>query len=252
MVYIDKHPFKSKYELYENNVCILLMKNLRLNPSFTPYEAVEYFLGWFNDVKQPKENKVREAIIFSIHDGENEFNYSIKTVGESKSDNLYHSAVSCLVADSDGNDKMVTFFAKYSTEFSEVLIYPDELSELILKYSSDSEIERKNKDFVKSIPGIFINTVLQKKNFKLPINIVYKILQFEDIFFETLNCISTQLNTDLYDFQSVENYKLKYQVFNQTDHEINEKCSFRSEIINKKLIILSNLRSDYETAKYTI
>lgn len=243
MLYIDKHPFKTKNELFLNDVVVLNMKDLRLNESMTPAECVEFFLGWFRDIRQPVESVVRRAMIYTIHDSENEFWYSIKSGGGSSSDYLYHSSVECLVMDHAGNDKRVTILAKYSTKFANVLIYPDEIVRYIADNMTSDEIEIENIFEIRQMPSAIIHEMIKNPHFQLSTNLISKIRKYESAFFDVLDSISSGLETDLVDFGDIDSYKLKYVVFeSDTDEKLQEKIMKRREWIRTKIDIITKIR----------
>jgi len=96
---------------------------------FTEYSDVAAeSRSWFDDKKQPTENQVRNAMIWS-YDGYGD--YQIKSGGGTKSDSIYISHFKTTIADQKtGNDKDVVILKKFSTVFSDVLIYIDEIQEL--------------------------------------------------------------------------------------------------------------------------
>lgn len=243
MLYIDNHPFKTKHELFLNDVVILNMKNLRLNESMTPADCVEFFLGWFCHIKQPVESVVIRAIIYTIHDSDNEFWYSIKSGGGSSSDRLYHSSVECLVMDRAGNDKRVPILAKYSKNFANVLIYSDEIKRYIADNMTSGEIEIENISEMRQMPSAIIHAMIKNPDFQLPTNLISKIRKYKSVFFDVLNSIASGLETDLVDFGDIDSYKLKYVVFEaDTDDVLQEKITKISDRIRMKIDIITKIR----------
>lgn len=83
--------------------------------------------SWFNE-KQPTENQVRNAMIWSY----DQFgDYQIKSGGGSDSDHVYVSHFKTTIANpTSGNDQDVIILKKFSTVFNDVLVTIDEIQEL--------------------------------------------------------------------------------------------------------------------------
>lgn len=242
MLYVDKHPYKSKYQLYENNVAILSMRNLRLNKAMTPYEAIEFFLGWFEDIKQPSESAVRRAMILCIQEPhDTEYKYTLKSGGESASDSLYSASVSCLVMDEDGNDKMVTFYTKYSRDFESVLITPQEVYEAVVNNMSGAETEQREISLVESIPGAFFNTLRQNPDFVMGEDLGAKIRKHREVFFKMVDKFSAKLAEDFETYSSVESYSKKYITTGMSDEALEAKVERGAECVRRDYEILSAL-----------
>lgn len=246
MLYINEHPFKTKQELYSKNVSILNLKNLRLNKNATPLEATEFFLGWFGDIKQPTENKVRDAMLLVIRDAENEFRYTLKAGGGSASDNMFSSSVQCLVMDKDGDDKMVTFFTKYSNDFSKVIITANELYDAIISNMSVEETIRAEMEEVEMLPKAFINTVYKNPNFQISIDIVNKIKKHESVFMDRIDRFVKQVENDILTHSSIHEYSKIYEIdSNLSETDLLKKLNNYSERYEIKLNSLNNLKSQY-------
>lgn len=100
--------------------------------------------SWFDDKKQPTENQVKNAMIWSYdHYGD----YKIKAGGGSRSDNIFVSSFSTTIADpKTGLDKDVVIIKKYGQSIEDVLITIDEIQELQDKTESKSvKNYRKNE-----------------------------------------------------------------------------------------------------------
>lgn len=102
-------------------------------------------ISLMRDVKQPTENVVRNAIIWSYgYEGE----YKIKAGGESKSDTMFESSLVVTVACPKGGDDIdKVLIKKYSKVFENVLITLDEIKKLyaICKTDSERKIEREDR-----------------------------------------------------------------------------------------------------------
>lgn len=246
MLYINEHPYKTKQEAYHNDVSILSLKNLRLNKGATPLEATEFFLGWFEDIKQPTEKKVRDAMLLVIRDVENEFRYTLKAGGGAASDNMFSSSVQCLVMDKDGNDKMVTFFTKYSSKFENVLITLDELHTAIINNMSPEETTKAEIEEVQQLPKAFLNTLYRTPNFKIPSFVVSKIKKHESTFMNSINRFIERVEKDILTHSSTLEYSKVYEVRpNESESELLIQLHTYSERYNVKLNHLNDLKQQY-------
>lgn len=126
-------------------------------------DIVAQVRGFFDGIIQPTERRVRNAMILTIDE-----DYAIKSGGESASDAIYSSSLKIMIADPvTGLDKDVVLVKKYSTKFEEVLITPNEISELFEVCLSSKEKVGVLKDEAFSI----LNEVTRwkrggKSNFK--------------------------------------------------------------------------------------
>jgi hypothetical protein len=242
MLYVDKHPYKNKQQLYDNNVAILSMRNLRLNKSMTPYEAIEFFLGWFEDIKQPSESQVRGALILCIREPhDTEYKYTLKAGGESASDSMFSASVSCLVMDENGEDKMVTFYTKYSHNFEDVLITPNEVYEAVVNNMSGAETTRKEISEVESMPMAFFNTVRKNPNFVMGEKLGAKIRKHKEAFFKVVDRFTAKLAEDFETYSSVEAYSSKYVTTGMSEEALKAKVEKGAECVRREYEILSML-----------
>lgn len=241
MLYINKIPHKGALDKYQSNVCVLNLHNLRLNTDVSPLEAIEFFLGWFEDIKQPTESKIRSAMLLVIHDSENEFKYCLKSGGGSVSDKLYSASVECLVMDENGNDKMVTFYTKYSNIFENVLITSKEILDAITQNLSNKEIIKKEIDIVNSIPLAFIREIHKNPKFEISDNLIILINKYKSLFLSNINKLLKDIETDIKTFSSAAEYLKVYLM----PPNLDQTLLFQTKLCLSKKSALNNLKSQY-------
>lgn len=109
--------------------------------------------SWF-DNKQPSENQVRNAMIWSY---DQYGDYSIKSGGESNADNIYTSHFRTTIANpTTGEDQDVVILKKFSTDFKDVLITIEEIQELQDLTENQQVRTARRKEHLRSIISILL------------------------------------------------------------------------------------------------
>lgn len=107
-----------KLKKFQNNEVVFHKRNVKNNPAF----YLDSVCQFFDDFKQPTENRIRKALLWKHYDPNCDTEYSIKAGGGSASDNLFESIIKV-----DG----VAVLKKYSIKFDSVLINKEELNSYI-------------------------------------------------------------------------------------------------------------------------
>lgn len=129
--FVDGYPKELKEKLgcfYKSDFQLAKLKVKFYNHKYTQGDSsvVAQVRSFFDGIKQPTEALVRRAMVLVIDE-----DYALKSGGESASDRIYSSSLKIMIADPQtGFDKDVVLLKKYSTVFEEVLITPEEISDL--------------------------------------------------------------------------------------------------------------------------
>jgi hypothetical protein len=109
--------------------------------------------SWF-DNKQPSENQVRNAMIWSY----DQFgDYSIKCGGESNADHIYTSHLRTEIMNpKTGEDQDVVVLKKFSTNFKDVLITIEEIQELQDLTETQQVRTARKKEYLRGVISILI------------------------------------------------------------------------------------------------
>lgn len=132
------------------------------------FEDISFIRGFFKDLEQPSEDTVRRAMIFQISDqtGQEgpENKYCLKAGGGSKSDSIFSSSYSILIADPQtGYDKSVVLLKKFSTRFADVLITAEEISDLFEIVASPAQKAARDNEFAMDIIGLLMASMRSGK-----------------------------------------------------------------------------------------
>jgi hypothetical protein len=119
------------------------------------FDDISFIRGFFADLTQPTEDKVRRAMLLQITDntGEGPENkYALKAGGGSASDSIFSSSYSILIADPNtGFDKSVVLIKKYSTVFSEVLITAEEIQEMFELVATPKQARERDDQYAREV-----------------------------------------------------------------------------------------------------
>lgn len=168
-----------RVETSEAEYYLATRKHFAFNPRHlhNGYDDLAWVKGFFSDIHQPGEDRVRNAMILQITDncGDGSCNrYSLKAGGGSQSDSIFSSSLSILIANpSTGNDQWVVLMKKYSTVFSDVLICFDEILALFDLCSNEQQKRERDLTYTKDIIGLLIQAMANgyvntTKSTKLP------------------------------------------------------------------------------------
>lgn len=140
-------------------------KHFIFNPKHVKdFDDLGWILGFF-DFQQPKEERVRQAMIWSIDDacpGDWAYNrYMIKSGGGSKSDSCFSSSFSVLTAsETTGLDTWSVLVKKHSTRFDDVLITGEEISRLFEMSSTEPQRDKRDRQYAFDILKFLLSSLL--------------------------------------------------------------------------------------------
>jgi predicted kinase len=142
-----KEKIKTDYDKSKQDVSIFFKKNIYE----TPTDIIGQIRNWYDNLKQPTEKQVRNAMLLIIDE-----DYALKAGGESSSDHQYSSSLKWIQSSpTTGEDVEPVIVKRHSSKFENVLIKLEDLEDLFDATYSDTELEEKRIDDLKGVIGMW-------------------------------------------------------------------------------------------------
>ena len=222
-----------QFFLCSNKINFYNHRWIKNNPTYT-----NDAFSILQDVKQPSENTVRNAMIWSY-----DTDYKIKAGGESCSDSQYSSSLTLLIAcPKTGDDKEIVIIKKYSNVFKDVLILPEDVKKLYLLCSTETELKSYNDDKVRSICHFIISSFRMNK-IALKGRDTELTKRYKDLLFKSLKSNKGSFD-DLLKISNVVKTRLKkeseYKIV-EDEPNVNKTLNHKNDCLDRKSKIESML-----------